>query len=96
MKSEENRITVNAFEDYLRKRGYSEYTPSGKQSTVFDYAKRIRKVCEWENLKDLNELAEKIHDIVPKYDEGGERADDGAKSHKAYINALKRFREFIG
>lgn len=88
-------ITEKDFEEYLRKKRYSERTKSGNQSTVYDYPKRIKKICEREDLQSLNELAEKIHTIVQKYDKNGEEAAYGARSNSAYINALKRFQEFI-
>lgn len=87
-------ITEKDFEEYLRKKGYSECTKSGKPSTVYDYPKRIKKICERKDLQSLNELAEKIHIIVQKYDKDGEESDYGAQSNKAYINVLKRFQEF--
>ena len=37
------------FMDYLTKQGYSLTTPASNPSTVYDYAKRVDKVCEWEN-----------------------------------------------
>ena len=88
-------ITEKGFEEYLRKEGYSEFTKSGHPSTVYNYPKRVKKICERENLQSLNELAEKIPTIVQKYDKNGEESAYGARSDSAYINALKRFHEFI-
>jgi hypothetical protein len=82
------------FQDYLIKCGYSVETPSGNPSTVYDYIKRIDKVCEWERTTWL-ELAKNISSIISKYDIGGIREDLGNKSHRAVINALKRFSEFL-
>ena len=37
--------------EYLIKEGYSEYTPSGNPSNVYDYVKRIeKKTCEREGV----------------------------------------------
>lgn len=79
---------------YLKEQGYSEYTPAGHPSTVYDYPKRIDKVCEWERTTWAG-LAESVGAFVTKYDVGGEKEDFGKKSKSAYINALKRFREFL-
>ena len=81
------------FKAYLISRGYSEFTPSGQPSTVYDYARRIDYVCEWENM-NWEMLKAQINRIVPEYDKGGAKEHLGNKSHKAVINALLRFQEF--
>lgn len=82
------------FRAYLINKGYALVTPSGNPSTVYDYQKRIDKVCEWE-CRTWNELAANIGTIVALYDVGGLKEDFGKKSNNAFINALKRFKEFI-
>ena len=37
---------IEGFENYLIKEGYSQYTPSGNPSTVYDYCRRVERVCE--------------------------------------------------
>lgn len=81
------------FQLYLVNQGYSVKTPSGNPSTAYDYKKRIDKVCEWENLT-WEELYHCIDRIVLLYDIGGTKEELGEKSHRAVINALKRFQEF--
>lgn len=82
------------FENFLVKQGYKLTTPSGNPSTVYDYLKRIDKVCEWESTS-WEGLANSIGVIVKVYDVGGEKEDFGKKSHRAVINALKRYQEYI-
>lgn len=82
------------FEKFLINQGYKQTTPSGNPSTVYDYIKRVEKVCEWENFTWF-QLAENIDKIVRLYDVGGAKASRGNLSHRAVINALKRFREFV-
>lgn len=82
------------FEGYLIKQGYAVETPSGKQSTVYDYIKRIDKVCKIENTT-WHDLAMSIDEIVIKYDSGGCKESIGNQSHRAVINAIKRFSEFL-
>jgi len=84
----------NQFEKYLINQGYSLTTPSGKPSTVYDYQKRIDKVCEWENCS-WETLALNISRIVVLYDVGGAKEELGNKSHRAVINALKQFKNFV-
>ena len=55
------------FEDYLIKQGYAVKTPSGKPSTVYDYIKRIDKVCEIESITWHN-LAMNISEVVIEVD----------------------------
>lgn len=82
------------FKHYLIQKGYSEYTPSGNPSTVYDYVKRINKICERERIS-IKQLANNIGDYVEKYDTFGSEEEFGKKSHNAFISALKRFEEFI-
>lgn len=84
----------NQFEEYLISRGYKKATPSGHPSTVYDYIKRIDKVCEWENIT-WEQLAENIQKILCQYDIGGEKEELGKTSHNAVINALRRFADFV-
>jgi len=86
---------LDKFEKYLAKRGYSEVTPSGQPSTTYDYAKsRIPKICKREGIS-VEQLAGNIRHYVEKYDDGGSESEFGKKSHNSFINALKRFEEFV-
>ena len=82
------------FRNYLLTKGYSELTPSGNPSTVYDYIKRIDRVCEWESVS-WEMLRERIEQVVLLYDQGGAKEELGNKSHRAVINALRRFNEFV-
>lgn len=84
---------LEKFKNYLIKKGYSEYTPSGHPSTVYDYGKRIERICKREGVP-IEELAENISVYVEKYDTHGNEADFGKRSNNAYISALKRFKQF--
>jgi hypothetical protein len=85
--------TLENFKTYLIQQGYSEYTPTGKNSTVYDYSKRVEKILERERISIQN-LAENIDLYVRKYDADGNESEYGKKSHSAIINALKRFQDF--
>lgn len=82
------------FKQWLIKEGYKEYTPVGHPSTVYDYTKRIDKVCRIENCS-WEELASHINSLVALYDTSGEKADIGKQSHSAVISALKQFQLFV-
>jgi hypothetical protein len=95
LKTKIGSIMLDKFEKNLIKRGYSEVTPSGHSSTTYDYSKkRIPKICEREGIS-VEQLANNIKLYVEKYDDGGSESKFGKKSHDAFINALKRFEEFI-
>lgn len=85
---------LDEFEDYLIDRSFKQVTPSGRPSTVYDYKKRIERVCKYEGIS-VDELAKNIPIIIKKYDIDGEMEHIGNKSHRAVINALKRFHEFV-
>ena len=82
------------FQNYLIKQGYKVKTPSGNPSTAYDYMMRIEKVCIWEDLT-WEEVANNIGRLVTQYDVGGEKEALGNKSHRAVINALKRYKDFV-
>jgi hypothetical protein len=86
---------LNEFERYLIEQGYSQFSPSGLPSTTYDYSKsRIPKICKRERIS-VEQLAGNVRHYVEKYDDGGSESKFGKKSHSAFINALKRFEEFI-
>lgn len=84
---------LEGFKNYLIEQGYKEITPSGHPSTVYDYGKRIERVCERERIT-IKELADNISRYVAKYDTFGSEAEYGQKSSSSVINALRRFEEF--
>ena len=87
--------TLNDFEKYLEDKGYSKLTPSGKPSTTRDYSqRRIPAIISREEIS-LKQLIKDISIVISKYDSFGSESDFGNKSNRAYINALKRFEEYI-
>lgn len=82
------------FKSYLIEQGYSEFTPSGNPSTVYDYTKRVEKIRERENIT-FQSLSENIKFYVDKYGPTGKEAEFGKKSHNAFISALKKFQDFL-
>lgn len=82
-----------AFKAYLIERGYRLKTPSGAPSTALDYVGRVRSVCQWEDCS-WEELAARIDAALMDYGPGGPKEALGEKSHRAVINALRRFKEF--
>ena len=95
IKTKSKGYILNKFEKYLEDNNYSKITPSGKPSTTNDYSKkRIPKILDRENIS-ISILVENIEFYIKKYDFGGEETSYGNKSNRAFINALKRFGEFI-
>ncbi len=85
---------LESFKSYLIDQGYSEFTPSGNPSTVYDYVKRVDKIRARENIT-IKDLSENISFYVDKYGPIGNEADFGKRSHNAFISALKRFESFV-
>ena len=81
------------FKKYLIEQGYSEFTPAGHPSTVYDYIKRVERICNRENIT-VQELSKNISFYVEKYGPLGRESEFGKRSHNAYINAIKRFEDF--
>ncbi len=82
------------FKHYLIEQGYSEFTPSGNPSTVYDYMKRVEKICDRESIT-IKRLADNISFYVDKYGPTGNEAEFGRKSHNAFISALRKFENFV-
>ncbi len=85
---------ASSYEKYLIDHKYSIESDNGNPSTVYAYGNAVEKVIEREHLT-WDSLANNIDNIVTKYDEGGPCESWGKKSNSTYINALKRFQEFV-
>ena len=90
----ETKLIKAQFEKYLSKRGYKVQTSNGKPSTVYDYIKRIDRVCAEEKYYSWEELRNNIDACLKEYDINGKKYYIGQLSNRAVINALKRFKEF--
>ena len=87
-------VNTNEFKNYLIKKGYSEFTKSGRRSTVYDYAFRVQRVCRAEQLS-IKDLADKIEALILDYSSNGIKWELGRLSHESVINALKAFNKFV-
>ena len=83
------------FKKYLIKNGYSEFTPSGNPSTVYDYVKRIERIMSWEHYEEWSDVVKNIDKLCEDYSEHGIKSHLGTRSNSAVINALRRFKEFL-
>lgn len=83
------------FTDYLIANGYSAVTPTGLPSTAYNYPIRIDKIVYYENYKNWFDVIANINKLLIDYDIGGIKEKKGNISHRAVINALKRFNEFL-
>ena len=83
------------FKEYLKSKGYKEFTPKNLPSTVFDYCNRIDYIKWIENYNSWNDIVINIDKLLQEYGESGIKEHLGKKSHSAVINALIRFKEFL-
>ena len=83
------------FTQYLKDMGYSEFTPKGTPSTVYDYLGRIDYVIYYEQFMDWFDVIENIEQLLQDYSRHGIKEDIGSKSNNAVISALRRFNEFL-
>ena len=84
----------DGFQNYLVQQGYKLYTPSHLPSTVFEYRRAVSEIKEIEGLR-LQDFCINIDSIIMEYDVGGIKEELGRKKHNTWINALKRFREYL-
>lgn len=74
------------FRNWLIKQGYSQITPSGKPSTIYDYIKKIDRVCKNERYEDWDTLASDLYFVILDYK--NEMKDK-------YVTALIRLNVFV-
>lgn len=84
----------DGYQEYLIERGYSLITPSGHPSTVYEYRNAVSNIKSIE-LFNLPDFCMNIDYIIEEYDIGGEKESLGRTKHNTWINALKRFREYL-
>ena len=82
------------FKNWLINNGYKLFTGNNQPSTVFDYLTGVRYVCQWEG-KTMDELAESISDVLPKYINGGEYFVRGRMKSRAVRYGLRQFNKFV-
>lgn len=78
-----NNMTERSFYDFLMSE--QKY----KESTVLHYIQRLRLI------EAINELINKNIDAYIKAYETGRHMDLDIRSHRAYSNALKHFKEYM-
>lgn len=84
----------NGFEEYLVASGYSTETPTGNPSVVQSYIRAVNKIMKNEGLT-WDSLKTNIDVIVALYGKGGAKELEGLEQHATYINALRRFEDFV-
>ena len=84
-----------AFISYLIDRGYTQYTSQGMPSTVYQYAKCIEDVMNYENYYSWQDVVKNIDRLLSEYDIGGIKERLGQKRHNSVISVLRRFSEFL-
>ena len=85
---------IKNFKTWLINNGYALFTKNNQPSTVYDYLLGIQYVCRWEN-KTIDELAESISEILPKYCDGGICCVKGRMKSRAVRCGLRQFNKFI-
>lgn len=82
------------FKNWLINNGYKLFTSNNQPSTIFDYLTGVKYVCEWEN-KTMDELADSISEIYPKYCDMGEHSVRGRFKSRAVRCGLRQFNKFV-
>lgn len=87
-------IMTKNFKNWLINNGYKLFTENNQPSTVFDYLTGVRYVCEWEN-KTIEQLADSISEVLPRYFDGGEHYVRGRMKSRAVRCGLRQFNKFV-
>ncbi len=85
---------LDDFEEYLVKTGKKRFTPQGALSTAPQYKIAVKEIIRREKML-LKDFCANINSIIVDYDTGGEKEKLGEKGHRTWINALKRFKEYL-
>jgi hypothetical protein len=79
---------------FLINAGFSVKTIQGKSSTVYDYLRGLKRVCQEENL-NIEGLAKNIDRLVIKYQPMGEHSNIGKQVSRSVRCSLVQFSKFI-
>ena len=85
---------LDNFQVYLIRRGYKEFTPAGLPSTAPQYKNAVSEIKSYEGIP-LELFCRNIDSIIKEYDVGGRKQNLGEQGHRTWINALKRFKEYL-
>ena len=88
-------IAQFAFEYFLLKKEYSELSEKGNESTVYDYSKRVMRICKQEGFASLDEFLPNLRELMNEIDKGIDKTEKGTLLDKNDKSALKKFYEFI-
>ena len=88
-------IAQFAFEYFLLKKEYSELSEKGNESTVYDYSKRVMRICKQEGFASLDEFLPSLKDLITEIDNGVDKTKKGTLIDKNDKSALRKFYEFI-
>lgn len=94
MEAQQKSIAQLAFEFYLKNKGCSEYTEDGNESTVFDYSRRIMRICKEEGYDSLDSFVISLVKNIRSLNEGAAELPGGTKIDKNDKSALNKFVEF--
>ena len=82
------------YRNWLIQKGFSVKTANNKPSTVYDYIRGIKFVCHEENIC-IEQVAEKIDELLPLYRKGGEYEHLGRQISRSVRSSLNQFSKFL-
>jgi hypothetical protein len=82
------------YKHWLVNNGYAEKTASGRPSSVYDYIRGLRRVCQQEHLS-VEGVAKRIDKLLPKYQPCGKCSNIGRSISRSVRSSLAQFRKFV-
>lgn len=91
----DSRSLETEFRNYLANKARTTTTGMPySPNTVYQYVNALNKICKTEGL-DWRGLFNKVNGIRKEYEIGGCKEHLGETGHKTWINAIRRFDEFV-
>lgn len=81
----------------MKSKGYSEYTPDGLSSTIFQYCYYIERVMEREKIKSWSEMTCCLRHIIKSFRGKNKKVAKKiwGKAYPTVVNALETFEGYL-
>lgn len=90
-------VSKDKFKEWMKRKGYSEFTPEGLPSTIFQYCYYIERVMERAGIKSWSELTPHLRKIIVCFSDIAKKEEMKywGTAYPTVINALETFEWYV-
>lgn len=90
-------ISKDKFIEWMKKKGYSEFTPEGFPSTIFQYCYCIERVMERAGIKSWSELTPHLRKAILCFTKLNKKVEEvyWGTAYSTVINALETLEGYL-